>query len=179
MNEKYLVISDIHGSISSFEKIISIFNTGSYKKIFILGDLFYSGARNIPPFDYSPIKVVELTNKYAKDIIAIKGNCESRVDKKVIKYPLFDIYQDKIFNKKVAMHHGDLPYNDYLKKYNEIIFVGHSHISKIEKEDNVIIANPGSISLPKDNHHSFIIFTNNKIEIIDLFSLKVIKDIKL
>ena len=58
MNEKYLIISDIHGSPSFLEKALNIYVKEKYNKLFILGDLFYSGARNIPPIDYSPIKVV-------------------------------------------------------------------------------------------------------------------------
>ena len=179
MNEKYLIISDIHGSISSLKKAISIFNNDKFNKLFILGDLFYSGARNVPPSDYSPIELVELTNKYSKNIIAIKGNCESVVDLSVTKFPIFEIYQDKIFDKRVALFHGHQDYFSTLSKYNDIIFTGHTHISKVEKVGNVIYANPGSISLPKDNNKSFIIFTKDKIEILDLISLEKLKEIKI
>ena len=179
MNEKYLIISDIHGSISSLKKVISIFDSDKYNKLFILGDLFYSGARNIPPSDYSPLELVELLNKYSKNIIAIKGNCESQVDLSVTKFPIFEIYQDNLCNKRVAFFHGHKNYLETLSKYNDIIFTGHTHISKLEKDKGVILANPGSITLPKDNNKSFIIFTKDKIEILDLLSLEKLNEIKI
>ena len=177
MKEKYLIISDIHGSPSYLEKILDFYSKEKFNKLFILGDLFYSGARNIPPIDYDPKKVVELLNNKAKDIISIKGNCESDVDLMVSKFPIFEIYSTTLLDKKVALYHGHQNYNSELEKYNDIIFTGHTHISKLQKEGRVIYANPGSISLPKDEHHSFIIFEQGKISIMDLESFKEINKI--
>ena len=45
-----------------------------------------------------------------------------------------------------------------------IMFYGHFHIGFIEEENGIIFANPGSISLPKNNtEHSYIIFDDEKI----------------
>lgn len=177
MNEKYLIISDIHGSPSFLEKALNIYVKEKYNKLFILGDLFYSGARNIPPVDYQPKKIVELLNSRYQDIIVVKGNCESDVDLMVSKFPIFEIYSTILFDKKVAFYHGHQNYKKELSRYNDIIFTGHTHISMIQKEGSVIYVNPGSISLPKDEHHSYISFEKGKITIFDLESLKEINKI--
>ena len=44
------------------------------------------------------------------------------------------------------------------------MFYGHYHTGFIEEENGIIFANPGSISLPKNNtEHSYIIFDENEI----------------
>ena len=179
MNEKYLIISDIHGSFSSLEKVLNYYTKERFNKLFILGDIYYSGARNIPPIDYNPPKVVELLNKVSKEIIAIKGNCESSVDLLVSKFPIFEIYSTFLFDKRVSFYHGHQSYKEDLSKNNDIVFSGHTHISLLSKEGKNIYANPGSISLPKDNNQSFIIFQKNKLSVIDLSSFKEIKSLSL
>ena len=51
----------------------------------------------------------------------------------------------------------------------DIMFYGHYHTGFIEEENGIIFANPGSISLPKNNtQHSYIIFDENKIILKDV-----------
>ena len=52
-----------------------------------------------------------------------------------------------------------------------IVLCGHTHVSKIVKEGNITLMNPGSISRPRDSHCSYGI-----IEIEDnKFGLDIIK----
>ena len=65
----------------------------------------------------------------------------------------------------------------YLKIYNkdnvgddDIYIEGHTHKSKIIKENNKIIINPGSISKPRGNtYKSYIIIKNNIIYLKDIY----------
>ena len=51
---------------------------------------------------------------------------------------------------------------------------GHIHQGFIQKKENFIFANPGSISLPKCNtEHSYIIIDDNKIILKDLDGTKL------
>ena len=46
----------------------------------------------------------------------------------------------------------------------DIMFYGHYHTGFIQEEKGIIFANPGSISLPKNNtEHSYIIFDEKEI----------------
>ena len=59
------------------------------------------------------------------------------------------------------------------------MFYGHYHTGFIEEENGIIFANPGSISLPKNNtEHSYIIFDENKITLKDVDG-KIIKEVKI
>ena len=49
------------------------------------------------------------------------------------------------------------------------MFYGHFHTGFIEEKNGIIFANPGSISLPKNNtEHSYIIFDSNTIILKDV-----------
>ena len=49
---KYLVASDIHGSLYYAKKIIEKFEEEQANKIILLGDLYYHGPRNPLPNEY-------------------------------------------------------------------------------------------------------------------------------
>ena len=85
---KFIIGSDIHGSIYYAEKFMKIADQIQADQILLLGDLYYNGARNDPPKDYAPKKVVSLLNEHAEKIIAVKGNCESEVDQMVSSFPI-------------------------------------------------------------------------------------------
>ena len=57
---KYLVFSDVHGSIDSLRKVIEFYKTNAISKMFILGDLLYHGPRNDIPEGYAPKQVISL-----------------------------------------------------------------------------------------------------------------------
>ena len=87
----FLIGSDIHGSAYYaklfFDKVEKI----KPEKILLLGDLYYSGPRNIPPRDYSPKDVVSILNKYSEKILCVRGNCEAEVDSWVSSFPIVDL----------------------------------------------------------------------------------------
>ncbi|MGM9739810.1 MAG: metallophosphoesterase, partial [Candidatus Cryptobacteroides sp.] len=43
---KYLIVSDIHGSLPRLEKVLKFFGRGSYDLLLILGDILNYGPRN-------------------------------------------------------------------------------------------------------------------------------------
>ena len=56
----FLIGSDLHGSYKYGKMFIDKMNKYQIDKIILLGDLFYNGARNNPPLEYSPKDLVEL-----------------------------------------------------------------------------------------------------------------------
>lgn len=168
---KYLVVSDIHGSLYYTKFIINHFNKNNFDYLILLGDFLYHGARNNLTLDYNPKEVTLLLNSYKDKIIAIRGNCDSRVDEMVLDFPLSDnsylIINDKLF----FLTHGDI-YNEFnLPNINKdcILMYGHYHIPFIKKVNDITIINPGSISLPKNNtKNSFIEIIDNKLTIKDI-----------
>ena len=103
---KFIIGSDIHGSIYYAEKFMKIADQIQADQILLLGDLYYNGARNDPPKDYAPKKVVSLLNEHAEKIIAVKGNCESEVDQMVSSFPINEQATIFAFGKKIFLTHG-------------------------------------------------------------------------
>ncbi len=165
----YLIASDIHGSKDASELLVSLDTKYNFKKIILLGDIGYSGARNIPPKDYYPISVYENLSKFKNKLIIIKGNCDSRVDEFVLGLKFKNKLKITIKSHVFYLTHGDL-YNEDSFKYNEYdcFIYGHTHVYKLEKNDNHFVINPGSMSLPKINKEkTYIIYDDEK----DTFSL--------
>ena len=107
----------------------------NFKKIILLGDIGYSGARNIPPFDYYPISVYENLSKLKHKLIVIKGNCDSRVDEFVlgIKFRNKLKIKSMIKNAKIFI--------DITKEYGSFSnYIWHFTNNKIIKnnKDNIV-----------------------------------------
>lgn len=172
---KYFIISDIHGDLYYLNKMIEIFDQGKYKKMIILGDILYHGPRNDLPNNYNPKGCIEKLNMYKDKIIAVKGNCDAEVDQMVLSFKIRNSYNLKYKNYLIHFEHGHHIIKNE-KKYNMII-TGHTHIPKLFKKDNIIYANPGSISIPKENSsRCFIEIEKGMIRLINI-NLKIEKQI--
>ena len=167
---KILIISDIHGSSYYAEKIKEIDERERPDKIILLGDLYYHGPRNDSTQEYNPMKVAGILNDFGDKVVTVRGNCDAEVDE-MISYFKFEqnIYMN-VNGKNVFFTHGHVYNMDNLPdKEIDIMFYGHYHTGFIEEENGVIFANPGSISLPKNNtQHSYIIFDENDIVLKDV-----------
>ena len=175
---KLVVISDIHGSKFYANRIIEIMNTENPDKLVLLGDLYYHGPRNPLTEEYNPKDVAEILNSYKDKIIAIRGNCDAEVDEMISEFKLNDYLELEANNKKIFLSHGH--------KYNidcwppvdfDIMLYGHFHIGFIYEEKDKIFANPGSISLPKNNtKHSYLVIDEYKMILKDVDD-NIIKEI--
>lgn len=159
---KYLIVSDIHGSIDSANIIIRKFNELKCDMILCLGDVLYHGPRNDLPANYNPKEVIKLLNDYKDKIICIKGNCEAEVDQMVLDFKILDSYDSIINNISVHLEHGH--HLDEYKGDERLVLFGHTHVPKLDLKDNHIFINPGSITIPKNNSkRSYAIWDDNTI----------------
>ena len=168
----YLIASDIHGSKGASELLVSLETKYNFKKIILLGDIGYSGARNIPPFDYYPISVYENLSKLKHKLIVIKGNCDSRVDEFVLGIKFRNKLKICIKSHVFYLTHGDLySENDFSYKDLDCFIYGHTHVYKLEKSNNHFVINPGSLSLPKINKEKTYIIYDDEREVFSLFDI--------
>ena len=73
-------------------------------------------------------------------------------------------YQKIFFGLKFYFTHGHKHNIDNIPEEINVLVYGHFHTGFIKEENGIIFANPGSISLPKNNtEHSYIIFDEEKI----------------
>ena len=155
---KALILSDIHGSALHVKQAVSFFEKWNADKIFILGDILYHGPRNILPEKYGPMGVVDILSGYKDCIVAVRGNCDADVDLMVLNFKIHEnyfIYPDK--NRNLFLSHGHIYDSDIFPlnfenpetKIDAYLF-GHTHIYTLEtNRQNILLCNPGSVSLPK------------------------------
>lgn len=179
---KYVVVSDLHGSIEYTRKTIEIFKKEQADYLIILGDFLYHGPRNGLPYAYDPMAVANLLNEYKDKIIAIHGNCDSEVDEMVLKFPLFNSLIIMVGKQRAFLTHGHL-YNEAFHpnlSSGDILIHGHFHIPWLfTLEDGVTIASPGSISIPKnDSEHSYMVIDNDKIDIKNVWGESILNSIR-
>jgi len=174
---KILIVSDIHGSSYYAEKIKEIEQRENPEQIILLGDLYYHGPRNDLTQEYNPMKVAGVLNDFGEKVKSVRGNCDAEVDEMISDFKFEDHLEMKVNGKNVFFTHGHF-YNmeNVPDKKIDIMFYGHFHTGFIEDENGIIFANPGSISLPKNNtEHSYIIFDENKITLKNVEG-KIIKE---
>lgn len=162
---KYLLASDIHGSVDGMKFLINKFKSEKCDKIILLGD-YLSG-------DYqSDEKIIDIINFFKDDIILIKGNCDRHLPDDVFESELRDDFLVHIFNRYYLFCHGDyLHFNidTLLDKDNAYIVHGHTHRVSIYTSANITFVNIGSISLPRGNSKKcYGILDENGVTIFDL-----------
>lgn len=153
--QNWLVVSDIHGALSGAEAMAEAYAYHQASMVLCLGDILYHGPRNDLPSDYAPKKVIPIMNRFKEKIIAVRGNCEAEVDQMVLDFPCMSDYCAMPFNDhKLFMSHGHIYGPDHLPVLEEgdLFLSGHTHIPATGQKDGIWLLNPGSISLPKQNH---------------------------
>ena len=158
---KAMCISDIHGSIENLKKVIDIYREENAEKLIILGD--FSGYY----FSSSDFEVAEILNNMASSIIAVKGNCDSVQADELFNFGLGYLKTIDINGIKVTLTHGHIyNRNNLPENCGDIFLFGHTHVGMIEKIEDKIIANPGSISKPRGgSKKSYIAIDGKNIEL--------------
>jgi putative phosphoesterase len=116
------------------------------------------------------MEVAEVLNSITDKLIVIKGNCDSDVDKMISK---FSFVEDVVLvsgGKFFFLTHGHVYNKDNLPstKFDGIIY-GHFHTGFIENVGDMIVANTGSLSLPKNGTpNSYIVLEDGKLELKEI-----------
>ena len=168
---RFLIASDIHGSLPAAERIASIFSSSSYDALLLLGDLLYHGPRNDLPSGYDPKGVIKTLSLLSSSIISVRGNCEAEVDQMVLPFPVLSetavVYAD---GRKILMAHGHTITPEHHPEGIDCFFSGHTHIPMLIERNGVTYLNPGSVSIPKGGFNpSYAIWIDGRIEIRDLW----------
>ena len=158
---KYMVISDIHGGIDNLNKVLDIYRKENCYKLLILGDLFNY------VIDFNRNDIINRLNLMKDSIIAVSGNCD--INTKGIDFYMPSINNIELNKKDVILTHGHSFSKEYLSKTKaDIIFMGHTHVPGIEKINNKLFINPGSITKSRKGENSFAIVDDNVITIRNL-----------
>ena len=169
---KFLVLTDIHGSSKYLKLAMEKYEQLKCEKILLLGDILYHGPRNDLPLEYNPKEVISILNNLKDKIVSVKGNCDAEVDEMVLEFPLYPIIMLNVDGKKMELVHG---HNLDECECEGYILHGHTHVNKA---DGYVI-NIGSLSIPKDGHHTYAVINNGVLTSYDLLTDEVIMEVVL
>ncbi len=167
---KFLIASDIHGSCIYAQRIADLLAEEGADQLILLGDIYNHGPRNPLPEGYDPMGVAKILNGMVDRLTVIKGNCDSDVDTMISD---FEFVSEGILmsgGKKIFLQHGDRFSIDALpKNCGDAFFYGHYHTGFIERRGGVLVANCGSISLPKNGTpRSYLLLDGAHLSLKDL-----------
>lgn len=167
---KFLIASDVHGSNFYLKKLIERFKAEGADKLILLGDIYNHGPRNPLPEEYEPMTVSEQLNGIKDKLIVIKGNCDSQVDTMISEFSFIENAVVVSGEKTFFLTHGHVYNKDNMPATNfDGIVYGHFHTGFIEKKGETIVANAGSISLPKNGTpRSYILLEDGVLYLKDL-----------
>lgn len=168
---KYLILSDIHGSLPALEKALDFYHSQQCDMLCILGDILNYGPRNGLPEGLNPKAIAERLNAMADDIVAIRGNCDSEVDQMLLNFPIMQDYMLLVDNgKRILLTHGHI-YNkvNMPKGHFDYMFYGHTHLWELFPQGPTLVCNTGSITFPKGgNPPTLATYEDGKVKIYTL-----------
>ncbi len=170
---KILIASDLHGSAYWCRRLMEEIEKEQPDRIVLLGDLLYHGPRNDLPREYAPKQVIPILSSLKEKILAVRGNCEAEVDQMVLPFPcLADFSQLFVDGRLMHLTHGhhQNPQNLPPLPQGSIFLYGHTHVKFDQVVDGIRCLNPGSVSIPKDGSHSYLIYENGN------FSFRILEE---
>ncbi|MDD6507313.1 MAG: phosphodiesterase [Prevotellaceae bacterium] len=168
---KYLILSDIHGSLQRLQRALSFYEEQHCDMLCILGDILNYGPRNGLPEDLNPQAIAATLNAMSGHIIAIRGNCDSEVDQMLLQFPMLADYTLIVDEgKKLFLTHGHRYNRQQLPPGEmDVVFTGHTHLWELEREGHTVFCNSGSITFPKKgNPPTLVIYQHGRISVYDL-----------
>ena len=171
---KILFASDIHGSASAMEMVLSRFESEKCDRLILLGDLLYHGPRNDLPDRYAPKEVIKLLNEYPVTPLCVRGNCDAEVDQMVLEFPILADYALFDLDGTTAfVTHGHLFHLNNLPPHKEgdLLIHGHTHVHGVWPQADYTYINPGSAALPKEGQpKSYMVYEDGVFAIKHLES---------
>ena len=178
---KLMIASDIHGSALYCGELLSAFEREGAEKLLLLGDLLYHGARNDLPDGYDTKKTTALLNGVKEKLLCVRGNCESEVDQMVLEFPVLGQYAVLFWEgRTVFAVHGHEWGPDRLPPLaaGSLLLSGHTHVPKFAREGDIFLANPGSVSIPKEGSvRGYLLLENDTLIWKDLTGKEIRREV--
>ena len=166
---KLFIASDLHGSVTATQAMLARFEASNADHLILLGDLLNHGPRNAIPDGYNPVETAEALNAYSKQIIAVRGNCDSEVDQALLQFPITASYAHVLLPQmRLFLTHGHIYHPQQLPPLQscDALVFGHSHIPVAEYRDDILLFNPGSTTIPRcDIRSSYGLITATECQV--------------
>ena len=163
-----IFFSDIHGVPETAERLFAHADFLKADRLVLLGDALCPGPRTISE-EYDPLRTAKLLNARRQDILAVRGNCDSEEDQRMLDFPIMaDHMEVTLGTRRFFLTHGHRwnifdppPVPD-----GTVLAHGHTHIPALVEADGITIFNPGSVTLPKGGfQRSFGFFDGEKLSV--------------
>ncbi|MBO7337132.1 MAG: phosphodiesterase [Paludibacteraceae bacterium] len=178
---KYLIVSDIHGSLPRLNTVLDIFRQEKCDMLLLLGDVLNYGPRNSIPEGIDPKGIADALNQMADKIVAVRGNCDSEVDQMLLSFPIMADYTIVVERgKRIFLTHGHKHTAESFPSSSFDVFIsGHTHLWLLDSTaDGKVVCNTGSITFPKGgNVPTFAILDNGVLSIRNLDN-KILKQVE-
>jgi len=167
------ITSDTHGGVDGWRRVCDRF--GSVDAIIHCGDVLYHGPRNPQPEGYAPEDLARLLNDARIPILLVRGNCDADIDLAVLQVPVASpvlVYEAD--GLRVVASHGhifsDAEWLDLGRRWKaQFLVSGHTHRGSLVRQDGIVLFNPGSPCLPKEQPTAGLIDTAQRRAV--LFSI--------
>lgn len=134
---RYLVCSDIHGSVDAFRLLTKIAMKAGCDRVLSAGD-------------FCPTAEMEyLADSY---FLTVSGNCDRWHGFSIMADPK-PFVRFRLGNREVVMAHGDRSVvEDYGLSSGDIFISGHTHVPRLARnKKGIYLINPGSPSRPRSS----------------------------
>ena len=166
---KYLLLSDIHGSLPALDKALAFGRDQQCDMILLMGDILNYGPRNGVPEGLDARGIADRLNALADRIVAVRGNCDSEVDQMLLQFPVLADYAVVVDNgRRLFLTHGHVYNEEHMPPCrHDAFFYGHTHLWKLERSaDGCVVCNTGSVTFPKGgNVPTFAVLDNGRLSV--------------
>jgi len=139
---RLLVFADLHGSMNSWLTVKALLSDGDC--LAIAGDLFDTRYGNYGNPDFQPSEIRSDLKELPYPLYYVYGNCD--VER---FYPGHGYEKEfQAFGKTIQLHHGHTPLSKGTAA--DIIMQGHTHLCRLDKKNDTIYLNPGSMTSPRN-----------------------------
>lgn len=155
---KYLIASDIHGSLIALEKVLFKLEESKADKLILLGDVFGANAS----------EMVQMLNNIKHKLTIVKGNNDWWLELEGVQFLWQKEAYENINGKLAYLCHGHKLNDMYLEGYKaKIIMFGHVHRPILREEKGIILLCPGSIAQPRHgSEKSYAMVDDKKIQLL-------------
>lgn len=166
---KLLIASDIHGNLENTKRLLEKFTTSKADYLIILGDIYHG-------YSYEDSReMMNLFSHICQKLYLLRGNCDSDYDNEMSPVGLLKELKMKIGNRMIYFNHGHTGFPNAQFNPGDIYCHGHTHISEITNYHDIIVCNPGSISLPRGGTKASYMIIDEKQIILYDFCDNIIK----
>ena len=168
---KYLIVSDIHGSLPALESVLDVYDREHCDMLLLLGDILNYGPRNRIPEGIDPKGIAQRLNAMKESIVAVRGNCDSEVDQMLLDFPIMSDYAVVVDEgRRMFLTHGHVYNEQHMPPCrHDMFFYGHTHVWKLCRHDGAIVCTTGPVTFTKEGRQPrFVICVGGVVTVRDM-----------